>query len=285
MQLSRNRSLIRVFIILTILLSVSSLEATGLYADYTFFFSPADTVHRSIAFRQIDIQRDAGRAAVLSAELALRPSPRLLFRMLVPFPTMKLEDGYEYGIGDGSVRTEVRLSGDSLNASGAFLLGDVRLPMGAKSFRPVAYGSLDGGAGLEFRVKTHFFRFRLASTYTLAGDRVKVGPFIHDNYLTLAFSVETDLPVGAALCFRGFGLLFRGGEKREMYALSLGKTLSGSIEAVVSGALEAGTDEERVFNSQISLSIRYIFPFTAEEKPEPAIPEPGRLPAMEFDEK
>jgi hypothetical protein len=264
---------------------MSSARATGLYADYTSYFSPADTIHKALVFRQSDIQRDAGRAAVLSAELALRPRSRVLLRMRVPFPTMKIDEGYEYGIGDGTVRAEIRVRGDSLNATGVFLVGDVRLPMGAKSFRPISYGSLDGGAGLELRSSTLFFRFRLASAYTLVGDRVRSGPFVHDNFLTLAFSVETELPRGASISFEGFGLFFRGGEKREMYALSLKKALSESIEAVVGGTLEAGTDEERVYNSQISIAIRYLFPFSAKEEPPPAASEPSQLPVTEFDEK
>ena len=267
-------SLITICFLLIILTYISSAEATGLYADYTSYFSPADTVHKALVFKQTDIQRDAGRAAILSVELSLRPRSGILLRMQVPFPTMKIDEGYEYGIGDGTVRAEVRVSGDSTNATGLFLVGDTRLPMGAKRFRPISYGSLDGAAGLELRKNTLFFRFRLASTYTLVGDRLKVGPFIHDNFLTLAFSMETELPRGASISFEGFGLLFRGGEKREMYALSLRKALSESVEAVVSGSLEAGTDEERVYNSQISLAVRYMFPFSGKEEPAPAVPEP-----------
>ena len=120
-----------------ILFSPSPARATGLYTDYTSYFSPADTVNRSLAFRQADIQRDAGRAAILSAELALRPRRRVLLRMRVPFPTMKLDGGYEYGIGDGTARAEVRVKGDSLNAQGIFLVSDLRLPMGSKSFSPM----------------------------------------------------------------------------------------------------------------------------------------------------
>ncbi len=278
-------SLITTCVLLIVLISMSSARATGLYADYTSYFSPADTIHKALVFRQSDIQRDAGRAAVLSAELALRPGPRVLLRMYVPFPTMKVDDGYEYGIGDGTVRAEVRVRGDSLNAAGIFLVGDVRLPMGAKSFSPLSYGSLDGGAGLELRSSTLFFGFRFASTYTLAGDRVRSGPFVHDNFLTLAFSMETELPRGASITFEGFGLFFRGGEKREMYALSLKKILSENIEAALSGALEAGTDEERVYNSQISLAVRYLFPFSAKDEPQPDLPEQGRVPVPGFDEK
>jgi hypothetical protein len=278
-------SLITACVLLILLISISTSRATGLYADYTSFFSPADTVHKALVFKQTDIQRDAGRAAILAAELSLRPRPRILLRMLAPFPTMRIDGSYEYGIGDGMVRAEVRISGDSLNASGIFLVSDARLPMGAKSFRPLSYGSLDGGAGLELRQNTLFFRFRLASTYTLVGDRVKVGSFIHDNFLTLGFSVETELPRGTSISFEGFGLLFRGGEKREMYALSLKKSLSESVEVVMGGVLEAGTDEERVYNSQISLAVRYLFPFSGKEESAPAVPEPGELPVLEFDEK
>ena len=68
-------------------------------------------------------------------------------------------------------------------------------------------------------------------------------------------------------------------------ALSLRKALSDNVEALVSGALEAGTDEERVYNSQISLAVRYVFPYTPKEKPAPAEPEPGRYPVAPIDEK
>ena len=90
---------------------------------------------------------------------------------------------------------------------------------------------------------------------------------------------------GVSVSFDGFGLLFRGGAKREVYALSLKKTLSDNVEALVSGALEAGTDEERVYNSQISLAVRYLFPRSPKEKPTPAVPEPGQLPVTPYDEK
>ncbi|HER43282.1 MAG TPA: hypothetical protein ENO08_02335, partial [Candidatus Eisenbacteria bacterium] len=159
-------SLITACAFLVFLICASSALATGLYSDYNAYFSPADTVHRALVFRQIDIQRDAGRAAVLSAELALRPRPGMLVRMRAPFPAVKIDGGYEYGIGDGAVRAEVRAGGDSLGTGGIFLVGDVRLPMGAKSFRPISYGSLDGGAGIELRANTLYFRFRFASTYT-----------------------------------------------------------------------------------------------------------------------
>lgn len=279
------KSLITACVLPIVLFSSSPARSTGLYTDYTSYFSPADTVYRALTFRQADIQRDAGRAAILSAELALRPRRRVLLRMRVPFPTMKLDGGYEYGIGDGTARAEVRVRGDSLNAQGIFLVSDLRLPMGSKSFSPISYGSLDGGAGLELRSNTAFFRFRFASTYTLAGDRVRTGPFVHDNFLTLAFSLETVLPRGGSVSFDGFGLFFRGGEKREIYALSLKGALSEHVEAVMSGALEAGTDEERVYNSQIAIAVRYLFPYSPGKKPAPPVPEPGQLHVLPRDGK
>ena len=69
-------SLITICVFLILLISTSPAGATGLYADYTSYFSPADTVRRALVFEQADIQRDAGRAAVLAAELAVRPGPR-----------------------------------------------------------------------------------------------------------------------------------------------------------------------------------------------------------------
>jgi hypothetical protein len=246
-------------VLLACLLIPVSSRATGLYTDYTSYFSPIDTAKTSLLFRQAELQRDDGRAAILSAELVLRSRRRMLFRLQLPFPTVPVEGDFLYDIGDGGVRAEVRIFGDTLDASGLFLLGDARLPMGTKDFQPISYGSLDGGGGLELRGKTTFFQLRLASTFTLVGDRVKTGPFIHDNFTTVALSIETEFIGGASLSFSGFGLLFRGGEKREVYVLSVRQALSSGIEAIFSGALEAGTDEERVFNSQVAIAIRYTF--------------------------
>jgi hypothetical protein len=260
MHSSRISSLVASIALSACLLVPASPRAIGLYTDYISYFSPIDTARTSLLFRQTELQRDEGRAAVLSAELLFRNRGRMLFRLQLPFPTVPTDGDFLYDIGDGGVRAEVRIFGDTLDTSGLFLIGDARLPMGKKEFQPISYGSLDGGGGLELRGKTTFFQLRLASTFTLVGDRVKTGPFIHDNYTTVAMSIETELVGGASLSFSGFGLLFRGGGKREIYVLSVRQALSRGIEAFVSGALEAGTDEERVFNSQVALAIRYSFP-------------------------
>lgn len=257
--MSTFQSLIKVGALFACLLVPFPLRATGIYIDFTAYFSAIDTAGTSLRFEQTELQRDDGRAAILSVELALRTRERVLVRLRLPYQTIQRETDFLYDIGDGTIRSEVRVFGDTLNVSGLYLLGDVRLPSGAKDFRPISYGSLDGGGGFELRGETSFFRLRVASTFTLVGDRIKTGPFIHDNYTTVAFSLETALGGHSSLSFGGFGLLFRGGEKREAYVVSIRQDLWRGIEAVVSGALEAGSDEERVFNSQVAIAISYAF--------------------------
>jgi hypothetical protein len=136
--------------------------------------------------------------------------------------------------------------------------------MGAKAHRPLSNGSLDGGAGLEFRRKSSFFQLRLATTFTLVGERIKTGPFIHDNYFTLAFLLETEFFGDTSLSFSGFGLIYRGGETREIYILSIERHLIGDIGFELSGAVEAGSEELRAFDSQLGVFIRYATPYPSQ---------------------
>lgn len=250
--------------ILAASLPITQLHATGLYIDFTSYFAPIDTSWVAISFSQAQLQQDGMNSMVLSADLSWRFREKALVRLQLPYPTVRTDMGFSHGIGDGIVRGSYRLMGDTLNTSGLYLLGDARLPMGEKAHLPLSYGSLDGGGGFEFRRKTSFFQLRFASTFTLAGERVKTGPFIHDNYFTIAFSLETELFGGTSLAFSGFGLIYRGGETREIYVLSVQKHVIGGIGFVLSGALEAGSKEMRAFDSQLGIFLRYALPAPAD---------------------
>ncbi len=249
--------------ILAVSLSDTQLCATGLYIDFTSYFAPIDTSWVAIGFSQAQLQQDGMSSTVLSADLSWRFREKALVRLQLPYPTVRTDAQFSHGIGDGIVGVDYRITGDTLDTSGLYLLGDARLPMGAKAHQPLSYGSLDGGVGFEYRRKTSFFQLRFASTFTLAGERVKTGPFIHDNYFTLAFSLETELFGGTSLEFSGFGLIYRGGETREIYILSVQKHVVGGIGFALSGALEAGSKEMRAFDSQLAIFLRYAMPAPA----------------------
>ncbi len=264
--MSKISPLIIAAAIIALLLSNTQLQARGLFTDFTSYFAPIDTSRIAIGISQAKLQDDGTNSMLLSAELSWRFHERALVRIQLPYPTVRTDEQLGHGIGDGIIRSSYRLAGDTLDTGGFYLLGDARLPMGSRAHLPLSYGSLDGGAGLEFRSKTTFFQLRFASTFTLAGERIKSGPFIHDNYFTLAFSLDTELFGGTSLVFSGFGLIYRGGETREIYILSIQKHMVGGIGFALSGALEAGSEEMRAFDSQISIFLRYAMPAPADDE-------------------
>ena len=263
--MNRISFLIIAGIILVVSVSDSQLYASAIYIDFSNYFTPIDTSWVAIGFSQAQLKQDGRYSMVLSADMSWRFREKALVRLQLPYPTIRTETRFSHGIGDGIVRTSYRLMGDTLDTSGLYLIGDVRLPMGSRDHLPLSYGSLDGGAGMELRRKTSFFQLRFLTAFTMAGERVKAGPFIHDNFFTLAFSLETELFGGTSLAFSGFGLIYRGGETREIYILALEKHLIGGIGFSLSGALEAGSEEMRAFDSQLCIFLRYAMSTPADD--------------------
>jgi len=268
-------------LILILFLLVFPLHATGLYIDLPAFFFPMDTTGVELAVRHTDLQRAAGRASVFSGELALRPKPRLHVRLALHYPALVRGMDIQHAVGDGIIHGTYRLTGDSLDVSGMFLRGYVRLPVGPKHMPPFSYGSLDAGAGFEFRVETEMFHVRCAETYTLVGRHqkpavtavddslyyplsVSVGSpdaadFSHRNFFLMAVSFDIDLLEGTTFSFAWYGFRYRGGDAREAYLLTIRHRLSRELELCLNGGLDAGDERARVFDSLFSVSLAYRF--------------------------
>ncbi len=236
------------------------LYAIGLYEDLPSHFSVIDTTRFIFVFRQTELQRDEGRAAVLTGEFTLRLRKRIDLQLALSYPALERERDIIHGVGDGMIRSTVRVVGDTLGLSGLFLRANIRAPMGSRSLKPFSFGSLDGGGGLEFRQKTSLFHFRSAATYTLVGERRETGSFLHEHFLLLSLSLEVNVRKGTSFAFTMFNLMFRGDGSREVYSISLTQAISQELGIILNGALEAGTDEERVFNSLLSLALTYKLP-------------------------
>lgn len=235
------------------------LHSTGLYMDFPTYFAAIDTFGIQLKIRQTDLQRDEGRTSVFAGGLSLRPKPGIRIGLSLLYPAMQREGHITHAVGDGVFRSTVRIHGDTLDTSGLFFRADARIPIGPKTSDPFSYGSLDVGSGLEYRRRTSLFMFRCAATYTLVGERQKVGDFIHRNFLLLALSIGFDLKESTSFSFSGFGMNFRGGDSREVYILSFRQRFSGELDMLFSGGLDAGDDEERVFDSFVSFSLVYRF--------------------------
>jgi hypothetical protein len=213
--------------------------------------------------RQAELERGSWHASVLTGEFDARPAPRYLVRFGFEFPALRGDGGIDYGLGDMRIRATARLYGDTLDGSGVFLRGDVRIPTGARKLRPFCNASLDGGAGIEVRLARGGFAARGAVLYTLAGERLWETDFKNDNALTTAVSIGVPIPRIASVTVSACLVRFDGGASREILLCSLTRHLSDPLVLGVEAGAETGTEGERIYDSLLSVSLSYRFPSQA----------------------
>jgi hypothetical protein len=231
------------------------LHAIGLYDDLPTFFSTGDSV-RTLAFRETECNLGPLRASLLTGAVALRPAPRYDVLLDFLFPVV----GTAYGIGDMLVRASARIWGDTLNTSGLFLRGTLRVPTGSKALRPFSNAALQGDAGLEARFIRHGVAFQAAALYTLAGESVSGNGFSDDDHTTLAASAGINLPAAGTVRAAALLMNFRGDGTRNVYLLSFERGLSQQLAIAVAGEVEAGPADARVFDSTVSICFTYRLP-------------------------
>ena len=254
------------------------LGAIGLYDDLPSFFSTGDSV-RTLAFRQTECKLARERASLLTGALALRPAPRYDVLLDWMFPTMDKSSGTVYGVGDMLLRTTARIWGDTLNTSGLFFRGNLRVPSGSKGLRPFSNAALQADAGLELRFMRHGVSFQAAALYTLSGESLRAADFSDDRHATLAASGGIDLPAVGTVKAAAFLMSFHGGGTRNVYFLSLDRGLSPQLAVGIAGEVEAGGAEARVFDSTVSISFTYRLP-PHRPSPKPDSGEPSPKPDL-----
>jgi len=234
--------------------------ATGLYIDLPSFFSAADSARTRMIVRQTECDLVASPASLLAAEVDFKIKRRHDMRLSCEFPAVRRPGDLAYGVGDAFVRIVSRISGDSLSMNGLFLRADARIPMGSKGLRPFSYASLEGGAGLEARLTRGASAVRGAALYTLVGERPDAGDFTNDHHLLLAVSLGASLRHAASVAVGACYVLFRNGDARQLYSVSLARELSRRLVLGIEGAVESGDRGERVFDSAVAISLSYRFP-------------------------
>jgi hypothetical protein len=250
--------------------SAAPLGAIGLYDDLPSFFSTGDTV-RTLSFRQTECNLAGERASLLTGALALRPAPRYDVLLDCMFPAVR----DDYGMGDMLVRATARLWGDTLNTSGLFFRGNLRVPSGSKALRPFSNAALQGEGGLEVRFMRHGVAFQAAAVYTLSGESVHGTDFSDDRHATLAASAGIDLPAAGMVKAAAFLMNYHGGGTRNVYLLSLDRGLSPQLAIGIAGEIEAGAAADRVFDSTVSILFTYrLPPHRPSPKPESGVPSP-----------
>ncbi len=247
------------------------LGATGLYTDLHSFFPPSDSTRAIVVVRQSECDLGARRASLLTGELLIHPRPRLEIRIGLEFPAVRDRAGIRYGAGDLMLHASARIAGDSARASGLFARADARIPTGSDALRPFSDASFEGEGGLEARFTARAFAVRAAGLYTLAVANRLTADFTNDEHLTLAASIGARLPALGFIGISAFFVRFDSGEERKMFALSLAREFSSQLLFELSGALEAGDADSRVFDSCVSASFAYRFP------PRQAAPRPDSI--------
>jgi hypothetical protein len=233
--------------------------ATGLYPDPVSFFSRPDSA-RVLAISQTECDLGAWRASLLTGALTIRPAPRFEVRLDLQLPAVRRRGEIVYGVGDMLLRAIARIAGDSLNTSGLFLRADVRIPSGSQGLRPFSDGAFEGEAGLEARLVEREFAVRGAALYTLAGDRRDAEDFTNDSHLTLAASISVPVPGIASAGASAFFMRFDNGDTRSIFLVSLRRPLSEQLALELAGAIEAGDESARAFDSCVSVSFAYRLP-------------------------
>jgi hypothetical protein len=119
------------------------------------------------------------------------------------------------------LHTTARLAGDSLDASGLFVRGDIRIPSGSTGLRPFSNASLQGDAGVEVRFTWRSLAVRGVALYSLGGEARHDADFDDDRHATVAVSAGVMLPGIVRLDVASFLVHVENGDTRNMYLLSI----------------------------------------------------------------
>lgn len=255
----RFTSFLICFVVAATALAAGRAGATGLYDDLPSFFSAGDSV-RTLAFRQSECDLGAYSASLLTGALAMRPAQRFEVRLDIQFPVVQKPNGTSYGMGDMMLRTTARIVGDTLDSSGLFFRGDLRIPSGSEVFRPFSNASLEGDAGFEVRFTKSGIAVRGAALYTVGGESLHEKGFSNDRRVTIGASAGVCVPRIASLKAASFFMRYDNGDERNMYLLSIDRDISPRIMLELAGALEAADEGARIFDSSVSFTLTYRLP-------------------------
>lgn len=261
------------FLILSIFTCIVMLPSPapceGLYMNLPSWFAPVDTAGTRFLTSDSWVQMENSEAMVLSIEVPFNIDRRTAFRLGVTYPVIHLDSSFRHGFADGSISATFKMRGDSVSTGGLFLRGDLRIPLGSEALYPFSFRSEENGiypdigGGLEYRYESVFFNLRSSASYFMAGQKETGGNRIHTDFFLGALMLE--ISIGDRTSFRGtvFAIDFSGRGYRECYLFGLSRRISRQIDLSASVAIDSGTDEERLFDSLLSLAIGYRFPYSA----------------------
>ena len=260
------------------------LHADGLYNDYPSWFSPADTGGVVLSLGHVHLQCEYQDVSAAAVRIRGMFNERSSVRLSMLYPVIRRPGSYSHGFSDLLVSSSVRILGDSLNISGLFLRSDFRVPIGSNALRPFSFRSSSGGiypdigGGIEVRKKAPLFRVKGSITHTMVGQKEEEGDLTNTHYSLLALFLEFDLAGSLSLQTSVFARKSSGSGYRETYIFSVSKRFSEKLEMILSGGLDSGDDDERIFDSLLSVYFSYSFSAGEKVKAEEGPPPSDRRP-------
>ncbi|HSG29319.1 MAG TPA: hypothetical protein VLA34_12630 [Candidatus Krumholzibacterium sp.] len=247
------------------LTAASPALARGLYLDLPSWFQRADTSGTEVVMTETMLQADDYDASIMGLAVPFNLNSRTSATASLLYPVIRRNGGFKHGFADGNIDVVTRIAGDSLNTTGLFLRVDVRIPLGSGALYPFAYRSADGGiypdvgAGLEYRKELPFGRLACCASYNFSGQSDGSDDPDVTDFLVGGVSLEIAAGSRTSLRLAVFGIDFKGPGYRESYLLALDNRLSGQLRLVVTGAVDAGDERDRVFDSLLQLMLEFDF--------------------------
>ncbi|MBN2070524.1 MAG: hypothetical protein JW814_03615 [Candidatus Krumholzibacteriota bacterium] len=251
-------------------------RADGLYNDYPSWFSPVDSGSVVFGLGHVEMQGEYQDASAVAARISGMINDRSSLRLSMLYPVIRRPDRYVHGFADLLGSSSVRIFGDTLNVNGLFLRADFRIPIGSNVLRPFSFRSStggiypDAGGGIEVRKETVLFRIRGSITHTLVGQKEVEGALTNTDYSMLALLFEFDLNSRISLQTSVFARKSIHGRYRETYLFGLSRRFSQKVRIVLTGGLDSGDEDERLYDSIVSIFFSYAFPAGKKDRNEEA---------------
>lgn len=239
-------------------LCIPAANASNGYLDFPSFFNSLDScrVFTEFGMGVFDSQNNF----LFSSSVGGRLNSRLTGRLSAPYFSVAKNDRILYGFGDFNVKLTLCAACDSLRTNGVFLRSDINLPSGSRSLKPFAIHSFDGGGGLELRKTISALSLKFAAIHVFVGERNPTGKWPYSNYTVLALSAGFNLWYKAALSFSGYSVDYRKSASRTLLLSKFSGAISEHFRLILCAAAEVGEEDERQYDSAVSIRISYEFP-------------------------
>ncbi|HMA76743.1 MAG TPA: hypothetical protein VKO43_05520 [Candidatus Krumholzibacteriaceae bacterium] len=236
------------------------LKASEVYTDISNFFYSASISRSATEFGFSTINSPLKEANLFAAAFRGNINSKTSVKLVVPYFAVRADDRLSFGFGDFIFNSTTRVKSDSLAENGLFFRADFRFPTGSKSLYPYSIQSFDGGAGIEVRKRLSNLYLKGAATYTFVGEREHEGDYPYSNHLILGASAGIKTGKRFRLKFSGYNINYRKNGEHWIFIMKIERCMTESISISIRGGFEAGENDEKIFDSMLSLYLTFLFP-------------------------